>query len=172
MIGRPGKMSEIMQEMSERLLRVSTTPPSSEATHVALFFATTPWNESVGLTYSRDGYRQVWETMEAHNPALWRELKSSDVDEMIDELVAYKRSHYPDDQRRILLCGIVAGKIRVEWLPAAAPGADSKWEMRLYGLVRSGDEAAAVHFLQSTRAMSRHQAKDRVAQLAAELGMS
>ena len=64
------KMSEMMQEMSEHLLRISTTPPSSEAMHVALFFASTAWNESVGLTYSRDGYRQVWETMEAHNPAV------------------------------------------------------------------------------------------------------
>jgi hypothetical protein len=163
------KMSAMMQEMSEHLLRISTTPPSSEAMHVALFFASTAWNESVGLTYSRDGYRQVWETIEADNPALWDELKSSDVDKMIDELVGYKKAHYPDDQRRILICGIVAGKIRVEWLPAAASGVDSKWEMRLYGLVSSGDREAAIRFLQSTRSMSRHRAR---AQMAAELGIT
>ena len=58
---------------------------------------------------------------------------------MIDELVQYKKTHYPDDQRRILTCGISDGKIRVEWLKAAAPGVDSRWEMRLYGLVRMGE---------------------------------
>ena len=58
---------------------------------------------------------------------------------MIDELVQYKKNHYPDDQRRILTCGIPDGKIRVEWLKAAAPGVDSRWEMQLYGLVRTGE---------------------------------
>jgi len=66
---------------------------------------------------------------------------------MIDELVAYKRLHYPDDRRRILTCGIPDGRIRVEWLAAAAPGTDPKWEMRLYGLVRAGQQKQAVPFL-------------------------
>ena len=69
---------------------------------------------------------------------------------MIDELVRFKELHYPDDQRRILSCGIPDGKIRVEWLAAAAPGVDSKWEMRLYGLVRSGAREKAIQFLQET----------------------
>ena len=73
---------------------------------------------------------------------------------MIDELVQYKKTHYPDDQRRILTCGIPDGKIRVEWLNAAAPGVDAKWEMRLYGLVRTGEREKAIRFLQETRGMS------------------
>jgi hypothetical protein len=62
---------------------------------------------------------------------------------MIDELVRYKKDHYRDDGRRILTCGIPDGKICVEWLNAAAPGVDSKWEMRLYGLVRTGQRNEA-----------------------------
>lgn len=90
---------------------------------------------------------------------------------MIDELLRYKQAHYPDDRRRILTCGIPDGKVRVEWLNPAAPGVDSKWEMQLYGLVRTGEKEKAIRFLQETRRMSRTDAVKRVAQVAAELGM-
>ncbi len=171
MTAEPRKMSEIMNEMSEILLRDPNQVPSSEAAHVAIFFANVAWNESVGLADSREGYRNVWETIEADNPALWNEFKSKDIDAMIDELVRYKQEHYPDDRRRILTCGIPDGKIRVEWLNAAAPGVDAKWEMRLYGLVRTGEREKAIRFLQETRGMSRNEAVKRVAAVAIELGM-
>ena len=90
---------------------------------------------------------------------------------MIDELVRYKREHYPGDRRRILTCGIPDGKVRVEWLDAAAPGVDSRWEMRLYGLVRTGERDEAIRLLRETRGMSRNEAARRVAAVAAELGM-
>src|SRR5215211_5856726 len=127
---QPLKLSEIMKEMSERLPRNPRKVPSSGAAHVALLFANVAWNESVGLDHARDGCRNVWETMEADNPELWNEFKSNDINAMIDELVRYKKEHYPDDRRRILTCGIPAGKVRVEWLPAAATEVDSKWEMQ------------------------------------------
>ena len=44
---QPRKLSEIMKEMSERLLRNPGGVPSSEAAHVALFFANVAWSESV-----------------------------------------------------------------------------------------------------------------------------
>jgi hypothetical protein len=163
------KLSEIMKEMSETLLRKPTGEPSSEAAHVALLFANVAWNECIGMDHARDGYRNVWETIESENPALWNEFKSNDIDAMIDELVRYKKAHYPDDQRRILVCGMVPGKVHVEWLNPAAPGVDSKWEMQLYGLVRTGKKAEAIRFLQETRRMTRKEALKRVAQIAAEL---
>jgi hypothetical protein len=165
------KMSEIMKEMSERLLRNPRNVPSSEAAHVALFFANVAWNESVGIEGAREGYRKVWETIEAHNPALWNEFKSNDINAMIDELIQYKKSHYPDDGRRILTCGIPDGNIRVEWLPPAAPRVDAKWEMRLYGLMRTGDKEKAIRYLQETRHMSRQDASKRVSEIASELGI-
>jgi hypothetical protein len=171
MTAQPRKMSEIMKEMSERLLRHPSEVPSSEAAHVALFFANAAWNESVGLDHAREGYRSVWETIEAENPELWNEFKSNDINAMIDELVWYKKNHYPDDQRRILTCGIPDGKIRVEWLNAAAPGVDSRWEMQLYGLVRMGQREKAIRFLLETRRMSNKEAAKQVAAVAAELGI-
>ena len=53
---QPRKLSEIMKEMSETLLRNPSGVPSSEAAHVALFFANVAWNESVGLDHAREGY--------------------------------------------------------------------------------------------------------------------
>jgi hypothetical protein len=161
-----------MKEMSERLFRDPDAAHSSEAAHVALFFANVAWNECVGLDHPRHGYRNVWETIEAENPALWNELKSNDIDAMIDELVEYKKAHFPDDRRRILTCGgTPQGTIRVEWLPPTAPGVDVKWETQLYGLVRTGDREQAIHFLQKTRGMPRKEATMQVAKIARELGM-
>jgi hypothetical protein len=167
----PRKLSEILKEMAATLLRNPGAVPSPEAAHVALVFANVAWNESVGLDHAREGYRNVWETIEAENPELWNEFKSNDIDAMIDELVRYKQAHYPDDRRRILTCGIPDGKVRVEWLNPAAPGVDPNWEMRLYGLVRTGQKDKAIRFLQETRRLSRKEASKRVAQVAAELGM-
>jgi hypothetical protein len=165
------KLSEIMKEMSQGLLRHPLRVPSAEAAHVALLFAHVAWNEGVGLDHTRGGYRNVWETIEAENPALWDEFKSDDVSAMIDELIRYKEAHYPDDRRQILVCGMVPGKVHVEWLNPAAPGVDSKWEMQLYGLVRTGQRDKTIRFLQDTRRMTRKEASKRVAQVAAELGM-
>ncbi len=172
MTRQPRKMSEIMKEMSEVLLRNPDNIPSSEAAHVALFFANVAWNESVGLDHAREGYRGAWETIEAENPELWNEFKSNDIDGMIDELIRYKKSHHPDDWRRILTCGIPDGNVRVEWLNAAAAGVDSKWEMRLYGLVRTSEREKATRFLQETRGLSRKDAAKQVAVVTAELGIT
>jgi hypothetical protein len=56
--------------MSETLLRNPRAVPSSEAAHVALFFAHVAWNESVGLDHAWEGYRNVWETIAAEDRAL------------------------------------------------------------------------------------------------------
>jgi hypothetical protein len=168
---RPRQLSRIMKEMAETLLRDPCNVPSSEAVHIALFVAKVAWNESVGLDNSRESYRNVWETLEAENPAFWNEFKWNDIDRMIDELVWHKKAHYPHDRRRILTWGVLDAKVRVEGLPPVAPGVDSKWEMRLYGLVRAGKEGKATRFLLNTQRISTKGAAERVAQIAVELGI-
>jgi len=171
MTSHPRKMSEIMKQMSEQLLRNPDAVPSCEAAHIALMFANIAWNESVGLGRARGSYRSAWEQIEAGNPEVWSEFTSNDVDAMIDELVRFKAKHYPDDQRRILLCGIPDGAVRVEWVGAVAPGVNTKWEMRLYGLVRCGEREKAIQFLCKTYRMSRRDAARKVMSVAADLGM-
>lgn len=165
------KLSDILKEMAETIMRDPRKVPSSEAAHVALFFANAAWNECVGLDGAREGYRNVWETIEAENPALWNEFTSNDINGMIDELIKYKKAHFPDDHRRILTCGIPDNTVRVEWLPPAAPGVDTKWEMRLYGLVRTGQRTQAIKFLQETRRMSRTEAEKQVKKIVSDLGL-
>jgi hypothetical protein len=165
-------MSEIMLEMAQTLLREPSQDPSTEAMHAALFFANVAWNECVGLGHPRGGLRKVWESFEEENPALWNELKSNDIDAMIDEFVRYKQEHYLDEQRRILACGIPEGKIHVEWLPPAAPGVDSRGEMRLYGLARSGEREQAIRLVQDTLGVSRKEASRRMAAIARQLGLT
>lgn len=171
MMQQARKMSEILKEMSERLFRRPDDSPSSEAAHIALMFANFAWNKSVGMVHPRNSYRSAWESIEADNPELWSELKSNDVDAMIDELVEFKKQHYPDDLRRILVCGIPNNKIHVEWLAAVKPGVDSKWEMYLYYLVRMGERVKAIQYLRQTRRMSRQDAANKVLSIAAEFGM-
>ena len=166
------KLSDIMKEMLERLFRNPDVPHSAEALHVALFFANVAWNECVGLDHDRSTYRSAWETIEAANPELWNELKSNDVNAMIDELVEYKKAHFPDDRRRILICGGTPhSTIHVEWLQPAAPGVDVKWETQLYGMVRSGMDKEAIRFLKKTRKMSQQEAVMKVGKIAMEFGM-
>lgn len=165
-------MSEIMKEMSERLFRNPNIAHSSEALHVALFFANVAWNECVGLGAEREACCNIWQAIEAEKPDLWDELKSKDIDAMIDELVEYKKAHFPDDQRRILICGgTLQSTIRVEWLPPAAPGVDAKWETQLYGMVRTGAEKEAIRFLKKTRKMPHEKAMAEVATIRMKLGM-
>jgi hypothetical protein len=154
-----------MLEMAELLFRRPDDVPSSEAAHVALFFANVAWNECVGLGGLRDEHRNVWESIEAEKPDLWNEFKSSDVHAMIDELAKYKKHKYADDGRRIILCGMLDGKIRVEWLPPAATGDDPKCEPTAFGLVRSGDRRGAIRYLQQTCRLTRTEAERRVARI-------
>ena len=164
-------MTHQSKKMSERLLRHPDAAHSSEAAHVALMFANIAWNETVGLGHARNGYRSAWEMIEAENPEMWSEFQSNDIDAMIDELVEYKQKHFPNDRRRILTCGIPEGKVRVEWLPAAGPGVDSKWEMQLYGLVRTGEREKAIQFLRDTRRLSRQAAAKQVKKIASDFGL-
>ena len=164
-------MSEMLKEMSESLLRNPDGVASSEAAHVALLLANAAWNETVGLVGNRDSYRGVLNTIEAENPELWNEFKTTDIKALLDELKQYKQAHYPDDRRRVLLCGIVNGKVRVEWMNAAAPGVDAEWETHLYSLVRTGERKEAIRFFQETRRMPRNLASRRVREIAAEFGL-
>ena len=170
MAEQPKKLSEMLKEMAERLLRDPDAVPSSEAFNVALMFANIAWNETVGLDNARQGFRSAWEMIEADNPALWNELKSNDAGAMIDELIRFKQEHYPNDKRRILACGTTPeSNVRVEWMVPATPGIDSKWEMQLFGLVRTGERERAIQFLQKTVRMSRKDAAKKVKSVVAQL---
>ena len=158
----PPKMSVIISEMSECVLRNPQGDFSEEAGSASVLLAHLAWNEAVGLP-DREIGRNLMAEIEGENPNLWRELKSRDFNALLDQLVAYKEKHYRDDQRRIILCGVYDGKLRVEWMAPVAPGVDSKWEVELHCLVRIGELDKAVQFVRKTRKVSRNVAREQVA---------
>jgi hypothetical protein len=165
------KMSEILKEMAELLLRDPRAEPSSEAMHAALLLANVAWNKSLGLVNLAEGYRPVLEVFAAENPRFWDELKSRDTEEMIDELVRFKAAHHPGDGRRIVACGIPEGKVRVEWIVPARPGEDPGWDMEFFGLIRTGEVKKAIRFAKKTWKLTEPEATSRALNAAIGMGL-
>ena len=108
-------MSEIMKTMAEMLLGELERTPSSEAAHAALLLANVAWNRAIRAKEGLAPYNKVLKEFEKSNPNFWSELRSSNTEEMIAELVLYKQQNHADDCRRVTVCGIRNGNIHVEW---------------------------------------------------------
>lgn len=107
-------LSAIIKEMASTILRRPEAPPSSEAAHAALLLAHIAWNRR-NDTQTPD-YRPMLGEFEASNPSLWDELKSTDPDELIAELAAYRERHHRDDQRYLVICGMRGESVHAEWI--------------------------------------------------------
>jgi hypothetical protein len=109
-------LSAIIKEMSLTIFNQPDTVPSSEAAHAALLFAHVAWNRSVVIGSPGVNYRPMLREFEASNPRLWDELKSSDAEALVTELVAFKRAHHPNDDREVVVCGMRGDNVHVEWV--------------------------------------------------------
>ncbi len=107
-------LSAIIKEMAFTVLRRPEAPPSSEAAHAALLLAHIAWNRRSDS--QTPDYRSMLREFETSNPSLWDELKSSDPDELIAELGAYRALHHPNDRRYLVVCGMRGDKVHVEWV--------------------------------------------------------
>ena len=113
-------LSEIIKEMACIVLTNPAAEPSSEAAHAPLLFAHAAWERATRPTARLPDYHPLLRQFQASNPALWSELKSADAEALVTELMAYKRAHYSDDQRQIVVCGMRDNKVRVEWIDPPA----------------------------------------------------
>jgi len=109
------KLSAIVKEMAVRVLKSPNSVPSCEGAHAALLFVNVAWNKSLGNTDAYKNYRKVLDELEGSNPALWNEFKTSDHKEILADLTRYKEEYYPDDSRIIVVCGMRADNVHVEW---------------------------------------------------------
>jgi len=109
-------LSDILKEMACTVLAQPEAEPSSEAPHAALLFAHVAWNRAVASEAPGVDYRFVLRQFEVSNPRLWNELRSSDAEALITELVAYKRAHHRNDRRQVLVCGMLGANVHVEWV--------------------------------------------------------
>jgi hypothetical protein len=162
------KLSEIMKEMAWTVLR-DPAQPSSEAAHAALLLAHVAWNRSLGEEVSAASYRQVLARLEESFPPLWRELKGTDPEKMIESLVALKQARYPLDDRVIVVCGMRQGNVHVEWQDGQdvrdAHQTVQKHLRRLVELAMIGDEEEAVRHLGETAGLSNQEARQKVREL-------
>lgn len=110
------KLSEIIKEMACVVLKDAVREPSSEAAHAALLIAHVAWNRANGTATGRLAYADVLQAFENSNPGFWSELRSSDPEGLIAELVTYKEQHYGHDNRQLVVCGIRGDKVHVEWV--------------------------------------------------------
>ena len=111
------KMSEIFKEMALTLLRNPQAIPSAEVAHAALLFTHVAWNRAIGETFTDAECRKVLRKFEKSRRSLWAELRSRDWRVLINELIAYKNAHYPNDQRIVVVCGMTPKKnVHVEWM--------------------------------------------------------
>jgi hypothetical protein len=121
------KMSKVLLDLAERLLAQPTEKTSSKGAAAALLLAHVAWNRAVDpLGGDQVGhYRKVLSAMKAENPNCLRELKSTDCESMIQELVDLKRALYPADDRIIRLCALTPQQtVRVEWHHRGMEGAN------------------------------------------------
>jgi hypothetical protein len=92
----------------------------------------------------------------------------------LEKVLAYTKLQSPDGVVRLSsaeFARIIYGVNNLRRLAAAAPGVDSQWKLRLYGLVRTGEREQAIQFLRETRGLSRRDAAKRVKAVAAALGI-
>jgi hypothetical protein len=121
------KMSKVLLDLAERLLAQPAEKTSSEGCAAALLLAHVAWNRAVDpLGGDQVGhYRKVLSAMKAVNPNCLRELKSTDCEAMIQELVDVKRALYPANDRIIQLCALTPQQtVRVEWHHRGMEGAN------------------------------------------------
>ncbi|MCX6922981.1 MAG: hypothetical protein NT154_07200 [Verrucomicrobia bacterium] len=112
------KMSKLVLALAEQVLVQSTEKSSLEAVAAALLLAHVAWNRAVDpLGGDQVGYyRKVLGALEAENPKCLRELKATDCEALIQDLVKIKAARYPTDDRIIRVCGITAeNNVHVEW---------------------------------------------------------
>jgi hypothetical protein len=109
------QMSAILKEMALTILVDPEAMPSSEAAAAALLLSHVAWQRANGDKFAETAYSTVLVEMQKVRPGFWKELRSTDATELIAQLVAYKRRHYPHDMRKVVACGTFDNKVRVEW---------------------------------------------------------
>jgi hypothetical protein len=113
----PGrKLSDILKEMALRLLKRPGAIHLRPTIETALLLAAAAWNSALGHTALRDRYRDILAKIDWDGAKPWAELRSADSEQLVEELVEYKRAHYPGDRRLIVGVGLNSeDQIQVQW---------------------------------------------------------
>lgn len=110
------KLSEIIKEMAQKILRDPESGSTEPATIAALMLAGAAWNSAIGDNVMREKHRELIDQIDWEGVTPWEELRNSDSEQLITQLVDYKRAHFPNDLRRVLATEMTPeGNVRVHW---------------------------------------------------------
>ncbi len=113
------KLADLLMEMSKSILRHPDRAPSELSMAASIGLATAAWNASVLGTDANDLAQGISDNLDWGNVRPWFEHRSGNVRELVDALVAYKETHFPDDGRKILIAEMSPdGDLRVHWTPS------------------------------------------------------
>ena len=112
------KLSGILIEMTNFILRREPELTSDEAALSALLLAQYAWNREADSRRAAalPVYHKIMKHLLDDNPSCLSELHSTDCEALIQRLILWKRQHHPRDRRFITVCGTTPwGTVRVEW---------------------------------------------------------
>ena len=90
----------------------------SELMHILMFLAHVAWNRDTKEKHYMSGSVLLKKIADfpGSKKQIKRELISSDWEEIITEMLRYKRKHFPNDSRKITLIGYTPWEtLRIEW---------------------------------------------------------
>jgi hypothetical protein len=112
------KLSDLLMEMAGSILRNPNRTPSEPSMAASIGLATAAWNASVLKADAHKLAEAASNDIDWEGMTPWSEHRSGDVRALVDVLVAYKRKHFPDDEREVLIAELSPnGNLRVHWKP-------------------------------------------------------
>lgn len=109
-------LSEIITELAFLGLPAGCELPTVQAMSLCVALASSAWNQAVGLPPNHPQILQIIQEVEADDPNVWNDMRSSDWKEIHNAMISHKQRHYPNDRRKIARYGYVSGKVHIEYI--------------------------------------------------------
>jgi hypothetical protein len=87
-----------------------------QAMSLCVALASSAWNQAVGLLHNHPQILQIIQEIQADDPNVWNDMRSTDWREIHNTMISYKLRHYPDDRGKIAKYGYLNGKVHIEYV--------------------------------------------------------
>ncbi len=116
----PGKLSDALLELARLVLREPLEELADELIGPAVLLASVAWNRSLipENTWEPHDFQALVRESEARYPGCSAQLKSTNHEALVMELLAAKRARFPKDRRAVASFSFIAeGRLNVVWEP-------------------------------------------------------
>jgi len=120
------KLSDILIEIAMQELK-SPKYGHSEVMHPLMMLSYVAWNRDTKSPDYLEGYQSEVAKFRISKRKLRTELISDDWPTILQRMIEYKQSQFPDDRRVITLCAFTPwDTLRVEWQPETGQNSGTK----------------------------------------------